>query len=204
MSFRDDMKEITKREIELVEHRTNTINEEEYELLYNYTFSIIKERLAGIIKNRYIHYDEGFFSKKSPRYEAYYGIRITVYPEKINDFYKGVYVYNKRDSSIYDGGWIHLQTAYLDDVKKSLEYLFNKSKLDKFDHILIDTHNSERYLRNGYTGKEFTIDDIDSIIANLKNQWDKNIDSNYTLYSCVDYLCDVIVQIECDWDGNIK
>lgn len=203
MSFRDEAKKIEKKKVELLENRVNVINEKEYELLYDNLFSYLKGSIKEDIIHKRISYDEGFFNKKNPRYEAYYGICITVYPEKEQNFYNGVYIYDKTYSSIYDGGWFGLETAYLSDVRKSLGYLLEKAKSDQFDHILIDTHNCERYLRNGQTGTEFTLDNIDSIIMKFKQDWKKNVEANYSLYSCVNYLCDIIVQIKCDWEGNI-
>lgn len=199
MSFRDDMKKV-KKEIKILDSRSIPIEEENYKKLYNYLFEIIKNDLKSKIEHKIICYEQGFFSKKNPTYASHYGIKITVFPEKIYDFAFGIKVEDVPPSLIYGRGWIHLQTAYLDDVKKSLIYLLESAKADEFDHILIDSYNSER---NSYGGKELTIKEIDELILNLRKDWQENVEANYNLYSDVSFTRDIIVEIKCDLKGNI-
>ena len=205
MTFREDMKNIEINKIELVNKRTNIIDDENYKKLYNYFSLKFKNNIAADIKNRNIHYDYGFFGKKNPRYEDYYSMRLLVYPDKIREFQTGINVYDKNTSGIYGGEHcIYLETSYLEDVEKSLLCLLIFLKEDEFDHILVDSPDSERGVKSGYIGKDFSPNYIDSIMSNMKEQWEKNIDTYYTRKSYVDFSCDIIVQINCDWDGNTR
>ena len=64
MTFREDMKNIEINKIELVNKRTNIIDDENYKKLYNYFSLRFKNNIAADIKNRNIHYDYGFLVKR--------------------------------------------------------------------------------------------------------------------------------------------
>ena len=212
MAFRDDMLELQRineeRKFEMI--KTEIINRPEpigliyYERFGNLLFEKINKSMQGYISNKSFRYDSGFLGKKNFRYETFYPIGFSIYPLK-SELYKNRINISEAKFNYQNGNdYIYIETAYLDDVKKILTYILNKSKEEQYDKILIDKHDPDR-LFSMYSGVCFSEKMIDKLILELDNEWKNK--RRLSLYDKnIEITCnrDVTFCICCDENGNIK
>lgn len=198
MSFRDDMRKLSKEKVSISVADSRDIP---IEPIYYNTFAKIicnklKEEMTMLVRQRRYIYNNGFWGKSKFRYEVRYSFKICIankiFDRNIYTATDGYYVFDDLVSDGEGGDYkvMTLASWYWDDIKKSLISLINQASLDEYDSLTVG-------IRDEVELSQKSIDKI--ILPNLRKYI--RINDKGELYTS-DYVA-LNARINCSETGEI-